>query len=421
MKRTELDLKFELQSSLIAEITNTDAWKGAGVVALDSAVVQEITAGDEKPFFIDFVAVYEGMSSNERVYGKEALDSCVDAMVGVNMYKGHQEPGTESWKYREPVGRIVAAKVEQITLPDGSKVMAAKGKAYITEADPKLRSDIKKRMAGSVSVLGNARMIRQANETKKTVTHFHKPLKSVDFCNPGTGGLSHAGVTAVVSEMAAQTTETELRENQDQNMKLTKPQLLTEYSTEITELVGEQIGQKVTEVANARRELAEEKEAFKDTKAKLEGEVAEMKTKVTAAEKVGTDWKAKFEAERDARIAADLKVFANEQIAEMKNLDGANEKHIDLALKRVGNIAVVEGDLEKSKTAFSAAFKEALEDVEELAAEMSGGSGGDDDDDEKPPSATKKHKNNPGKKSTALSRVLSPELKKQRTDRGATV
>lgn len=412
-KQMEEQLNFEIQCKLISEIAKPEIWTGKDVITLEDEEIQEITAGDEKPFYVEIVALYEDMSGNSRIYGRDAVNSCKDAMVGVNMYKGHEEPGTEGWKYREPVGKIVAARTDTITLPDGKKVLAAIGKAYITEADPKLRSDIKKKMAGSVSILGRAKMVRQVGETVKTVTHLHKPLKSVDFCNPGTGGLSHAGVTAVVSEMAGATIEStaEDQDTEDKEMtvkKLTKEELLNEYKPEITALVGEQVEAQIQEIAAGRRKNAEDREAFKDEKTKLDGQIAEMKTAVQTANAERDSWKQKFEAERDARIASELQVFATAHVAEMKGLDGANEKIIDMAAKRV-KVAVVDGDLEKSKIAFSASLKASIEEISELSEMFGGG------DPEQKPSGEEKpkrqHRNNPGKKTgDLLNKVLAPSL-----------
>lgn len=411
---TEQKLEFALQSTAVSECTD-DAWTGDDVESLDEDVIAEMQKDDEKPFHVEFVALYEGMSNNQRVYSKDAVKSCVDAMVGVNMYKGHIEPGSQSWKYRDPVGKVVSAKLAKVKI-DGKEVLAAKGRAYITDADPKLRSDIKKKMAGNVSILGNARMVRQYGEKHKTVTRLHKPLKSVDFCNPGTGGLSQAGVTAVVSEMDAKEGETQTEpqdhEVTEMSKKLTKDELLAEYGTEVTELVGEQIGEQVKANATAKRELAEEKEKFVDEKKALEGEVAEMKTKVEASEKDASDWKAKFEQERDKRIEADVAVFATEHVAEMKGLEGANEKLIDLAAKRC-KATVVDGDLDKSKTAYKDAIKGAMEEVSELA-EMFGGEPSTDVSN-KP---TKKVANNKkGGKGKDASAFMSPELKKAHKER----
>ena len=137
-------LDFKLESAVVSECTDDASWAGDDVVRLDEAEVAEMTKSDSEPFHVEFVALYEGLSNNNRKYSKEAIETCVDAMVGVNMYKGHIEPGTSGWKYREPVGRIVAAKIGKINV-DGKETLAAKGKAYITEADPKLRDDIKDR------------------------------------------------------------------------------------------------------------------------------------------------------------------------------------------------------------------------------------------------------------------------------------
>ena len=414
---TDEHFDFELQSAAVSECADDSAWAGDDVVKLDDAEVAEIQAGDDKPFHVEFVALYEGLSRNNKVYGPDAIKSCVDAMIGVNMYKGHVEPGTASWKYREPVGRVVAAKLEKINV-GGKDVLAAKGKAYITEGDPKLRSDIKKKMAGNVSILGNARMVRKFGETTKTVTEFHKPLKSVDFCNPDTGGLSHAGVTAVVSEMAATVTETETDPNatdhEDTKMaKMTKAELLAEYKAEITELVGEQIEEQIQEIADGRRELATERV---DMKAKLEekdGEVAEMKTERDAAVTERDDYKAKFEQERDARIGAEVTAFAVEHVAEVAEMDDSDDRLVKMAAKRC-TARVIDGDLDKSKKDFTTQFKDALEEVSEMAS-MFGGTPPADDDET--PTRRSAGNRKPKKGGTDLSKILSPELAKAHKER----
>ena len=417
MTKVEKNIRVNLECQ-VTEITDPNTWGDVNTVSLDEAQINEVTAGDEKPFFVEIAAIYEGMSNNNFVYDKDAIQSAVDAMVGVNMYKGHVEPGTQSWKYRDPVGKIVAAKVGEIEV-GGKKVLAGIAKAYVTDGDKKLRSDIKKKMAGSVSISGTAKYRRDVKEDKKHVVHFNKPLSSVDFCNPGTGGLTHAGVTAVVSEMAGEDAEIEIQESKDDKMvtKLTKEQLLAEYGSEISGLIGTQLEGQVQEIANSRRTLAEDREKFKDEKKALEGTVNEMKTKLADTEKTAGDWKAKYEKERDLRIAAELGNFVNDQINEMKSSEDFDAKLVDLAAKRI-KPSVIDGDLEKSKAQFNKEFKTAYEEVTELS-EMFGGSK-KVEASEKP---TVKRKENPGKKSgkSDAARFMSPELKEKFEKRHAGV
>lgn len=408
-KLVEQNIGFELLSHNVSEITDKDAWKVSdNVVALSDDVVHEMTKGDDDPFFVEFVGLYEGLSNNDRIYSVSAVKSCVDAMVGVNMYKGHEEPGTQGWKYREPVGRIVAAREQMIDV-DGKQVLAAVGKAYITDSDKKLRADIKKKMAGSVSILGNARMIRNGNETTRTVVHLKKPLKSVDFCNPGTGGLAHAGVTAVVSEMVVTTIEPETVTEEKMTKKLTKEELLAEYKTEIMALVGEQSAAEIQEIANSSRELARQREQFKDEKSAMTAEVAEMKNAAKAAQDEAASWKQRYEAERDARFAADLKVYMAEQVAEMKAKAGNDARLVEVASKRV-TVKVVDGDLEKSKTALRNSFDAAYAEVAELAEMVAG---------EAAQPARRSHTDNPParKAGTKLDALLAPNLAESRAKR----
>ena len=408
-KQVEQNLQFELLSTTVSESTDKTLWQNdSTTIALDDAVVQEITKGDEDPFFVEFVGLYEGLSNNDRIYSASAVKSCVDAMVGVNMYKGHEEPGTQGWKYREPVGRIVAAREQTIDV-EGKPVLAAIGKAYISDSDKKLRADIKKKMAGSVSILGNAKMVRGANETTRTVVHLKKPLKSVDFCNPGTGGLAHAGVTAVVSEMVAATIEPETVNEEKMTKKLTKEELLAEYKTEIMALVGEQSAAEIQEIANSSRELARQREQFKDEKDNLMSEVAEMKKITQAAQDELASMKQRYEAERDARIGADLKVYMAEQVAEMKAKAGSDARLVDLAAKRA-KVLVVDGDIEKSKTALRGSLDAAYAEVAELAEMVAG---------EAPQPARRSHTDNPParKAGTKLESILASNLVESRTKR----
>ena len=406
-------LDFKLESAVVSECTDDASWSGDDVVRLDEAEVAEMTKTDAAPFHVEFVALYEGLSNNNRKYSKEAIETCVDAMIGVNMYKGHIEPGTSGWKYREPVGRIVAAKVGKINI-DGKETLAAKGRAYITEADPKLRDDIKRKMAGNVSILGNARLVRQYGDSHKTVTKMHKPLKSVDFCNPGSGGLSQAGVTAVVSEMDAKVSDSEpLQEIEVQMVKLTKEELLSEYKPEITALVGEQVEEQIQEIAAGRRELAEQRVAFDDEKKALDESVQEMTQARDAVVTERDELMLKYEQERDARITSDLSVFKNEHVAEMKTGDGAKAKLFEVAAKRV-TPSVIEGDFEKSKQAFIENFSKAVEEVSELAEMIASPS---EDASEAP---KKLHNRNPvaqGASSQKLEDILAPELRKSRESR----
>lgn len=401
------DLEFQLQTQSIVEITNNDDWSDNSVISMKDSDIKEIIAGDEKPFYIEFIALYEGVSGNNRVYEAGAVKSCATAMIGVNMYKGHQEPGTEAWKYREPAGKIIASKLEKIKLADGSVVLAAKGKAYITETENKLRSDIRKKMAGSVSINGYARIVQKPNSDLKTVVELRNPLSSIDFCNPGTGGMSHAGVTGIVSEMVG--VEKNLK-NEDQ-MKLTKEQLIAEYASEITEIIGDRISKQVKEIADSKHQLANDRESFKAEKAELEAKVAEITKSRDAVLSELEKMKADFEKEKSSRIVIELEKFAASHVAEMIEEDSDSKNLIEIAAKRTKAI-LVDNDLEKSKSAFVANLKSAIDDLSELS-EIFGGSvnkNSDDDDEGKPP--TKNHKKNHKKGSDLFSRFISPELQK---------
>lgn len=398
--KNEQTVNFVLETAKVAEIkSDADDWAGDGVQTIDSQLLAEMVEGDEKPFFVEFISLYEGVSGNDREYTREAVQSCVDAMIGVNMYKGHEEPGTASWRYREPVGRIVAARVAEVEI-DGRRVQAAKGKAYITEADAKLRSDIKRGMAGPLSILGNARAVRELGKTRRTITHLHKPLKSIDFCNPGTNGMALAGVTAVVREMSGQI------DPEENTMKLTKEQLLAEYSELVQEVVSEAVRTKVTEMATKEAELATAQQAVTAAKAAHDTQIAEMKQTIDTVTAERDTLKTQI-AESEKRVMqAELDKFAVKHVAEMKAGE-TDDQIVEMAAAEV-TASIVDGDLEKSKTAFKGALTKAVEKLVKIS-EMFGG--------QKPATAkdeTRRHDGNQksGKKTSKLSDLLSPELLK---------
>jgi len=404
MSKETLKLDFLLETVSCSEII-ADNWLGDDIESIDESVLSEMVKDDEKPFFVEFVGLYEGMSGNRRLYTKEAVESCVDAMIGVNMYKGHQQPGSESWLYREPVGKIVAARIATIEV-GGKRVLAAKGKAYITEADTKLRSDIKKKMAGPLSILGDARAVRQLGSDERRITHIHKPLKSIDFCNPGTNGMELAGVTAVVTEMSNDG-KTQGKEEDGDMAKLTKEQLLAEYGTFITEIIGEQMDVQVKAVASDKRELSEAKQAFETQKAEHDAAIAEMKKEITDLKAERDVIKGKLDKQDEALKLATVKDFAAEAVAEMKKSDDHDEKVVEMASEGIEPL-LVDGDIEKSKSDFKNRLDKAVARTEKIF-EMAGGKQEDTTPTRK---LTKNESRADKKKGPTINDFISPDLVK---------
>lgn len=412
-RESELSIELQCNSIAVREICddNTD-WTDEGVVSIGDEEISEITRGDEKPFFVEIIPIYEGLSGNNKYYTVDAVKSSLDAVIGVNMYKGHVEPGTQGWKYREPVGRIVAARLGTIEI-EGKKVTCAKAKAYICTEQKKLKSDIRRGMAGNVSILGNARSVREINDSVSKVIKIHAPLTSVDFCNPGTGGMPHAKVVSVVAEMVRKI-EPE-KEEENMTVRLTKEELLTEYKAEVASLVGEQVEEQIREIATARREVAEQKEQIKDKQKETDTQIAEMKSENETLKSENDRLQKQLNEERNARITAELTTYADTYISEMKGLDGTNPKIIDLASKEV-TPTVVDGDLEKSKVAYRDSIKTSIEKLTAIAEMFDKSSDDADGDDDS--HKTRKHSNNPKKKAGDLmSRVLSSDLIEARKKR----
>lgn len=407
----KVNFSFTLESHGVSEIKNPTDWDSADVVKLEDSVIEEITKDDTKPFFAEVVALYEDTSKNNQKYTDAAVKSCVPAMLGVNMYKGHQEPGTESWKYREPAGVIVASRLGSIKLPNGKTVPAAIGKAYISDNESKLRSDIKRGMAGSVSILGSAqKRVIPGNEVKEVI-HINKPLKSIDFCNPNTGGLSHARVVAVVSEMASK--DDDESKEKPMSTKITKEELLANHGDLVSEVVSSQVADRVSEIAKQSREIADQKEELKAAKIALDSKVAEMTAANTALTAKVAELTATIASEKRKTLEAQLKIDCDAIVAEMRSKKDANSKLIDLASKKM-SISVVGDDLEKSKADFKSRIEAELTALEAVA-EMFGG---------KPKTETKSTKthdsNHKSEKGIDISSILSPGLAKARADRSGS-
>ncbi len=412
-KKTEERLKFILETDHISEISSEgdSDWSGEGIHTMSTERIAEMTKGDEKPYFVEFTALYEGLSDNHRLYTKGAVESCAKAMLGVNMYKGHLQPGNEDWQYREPVGQVVATRTAVVEI-EGRRVLVAKGKAYITTADAKLRGDIDRKMAGPLSILGDARSFRELGSNKRTITHIHKPLKSVDFCNPGTNGMALAGVTAVVREMSGND-DPEPKEPtmSNETLRLSREQLLSDYTSEITSIVSEKLNDRISEMATQKQELSDKEVTFKIEKKELETKIAEMTT-ATATLTEECDAAKKEAGElKDKLILADLKVYAIDAIKEMSESDAHDDKLVALASSDLIP-EVVENDLDKSKGAFLTRLKSAVERTEKVV-EMTGGKIQD-------PSPTATHKGNRkgGTESKGgddnkltINDILSPDLK----------
>lgn len=385
--------EFQLQSSSIREITEGNEWNSETVRSIEETELAEILNNDQQPFFVEFVALYEGLSRNNNLYTRESVQSCVDAMIGVNMYKGHIQPGTSDWAYREPVGKVVSAKLSEINI-DGKRVLAAKGKAYITSEDPKLRADIRRKMAGPVSVLGNSISARDLTTGKCTILEIKKPLKSIDFCNPGTGGLVGAGVTDVVAEIACKDLE------EEEKMKLTKEELLADYGKEISEIVKDKISDELDSVAKQQKELAEMKSKNEAIVVEKDLKIQEMATEVANLTKEIDELKKTIEADKNKLLMNELTLSVNTAIAEMKKADAKNALIIDTVFSDI-NIELIDNDVKKSTDAIKAKVTSGVEKISKIVSEIA------------IDPATRNHTGNPSNPNNPadkLSKILSPEL-----------
>lgn len=375
----EHDIIFEAE---IAEIgAALDDWSGEGVHLLAErdrpfeALISEMTDGDDDPFFVNLVIAREGLGRGKprpKFYTSKAIEDVGRLLPGVQGYLGHQRPGDRDFEYRPPQLKIVKSRVDTERDPrTGKAIRVARAKGYVSRRSADLRTHIREKMAGPISLQGRAVLVTKGDRTEVTEM---LSLRCVDFCNPGTEGIAGAGVEDVVSEMEQSDGERSRRMAE----RLTRDQLQVEYGAEIREMI---------------REGAER--AVEDAREALEAELSEMTTRATSLEgdlAVARDRTGELEATLETRDREVVEMRG--QIDGLRNREARRslEDHRAAAIKKVAGeqrlstqvqemlsrrvpAVVLEGDedLARSRTAIDEGVGAALKEIQEIA-EMSGGS-----------------------------------------------
>lgn len=266
-------------------------------IAFDVKEVQKglKAAGEDapEPMFVEVLVLHEGHSvktdGTENIgYAARTVHDVAKLLPGAIGYLGHPQPGTEEWKYRTPVARYVASRVERRDVPNVGTVPCAVGKAYISAAAKELRTHIREGMAGPVSLNGTA-FFKAVRGRRTNETVGMKQLKSVDFCNPGTAGIPAAGITGVVREIAGEggdPTQGDKSMGVETNPTIrSKADLLREYP-EFCQAV---INDETASLNSTLEEVREQKAKADETVATLQGEKETLEAKVEEMTKAHTE------------------------------------------------------------------------------------------------------------------------------------
>lgn len=178
---------------IIGEMT-ADA---GGMVVLDSALVSEITAGDDDPRFATFV-IESGWSKSNRYWGAELFQDVANEMQKASSggdpivgYMGHIRPDDDPYTFPEIQLQWVGAKLLQA----GDKAKLAV-KAYVLPGT-KGRDYLKRGLVKSVSWRG--KVAQEKFEQGVRVKKF--AIESIDLARPRAAGMSARLVGALTSEM----------------------------------------------------------------------------------------------------------------------------------------------------------------------------------------------------------------------------
>jgi len=247
-------------------------WESDRMWSLEDTEIAEMVKGDPDPFFILMDAARTGISKNMKNYTEKSIYNVAELVIGKQMYLGHQRPEDRAYEYRIPQGRVVESRVDKIIDNDGQEVYVTKAKAYVSREAKTLRTNIREKMAGPVSIDGVAVLEMNGDENIPDVVEITK-LRSVDFCNPGTEGIKEAGVKAIVSEMDSS-------DGEEQMKKLTKSELLSQYEGEIREIASEKVDEVKkeydTEIQEMKKELSVKDLKIKELEKQVETTVQEM-------------------------------------------------------------------------------------------------------------------------------------------------
>lgn len=319
----------DLWAGQVREIAADDATVWPFTIPFDVKEIQKALGGGdtEKPMFAEVLVLHEGHSrksdgSKNIHYARKTVEDLAKMLPNTLAYLGHQRDGDVEYEYRVPVGKYVAAKVEERDIKDVGRVACAIGKVYVSSAARDFRTHLREGLAGPVSISGTA-LFKAQNGQRTNDTLGMSRLKSVDFCNPGTPGVANAGVTGLVQEIAPTVPAAGAAPMADALPRLTRTDLLREFPEVIKAIVDDETKayEKTVKEITARAEKAESSVSTLTTEKK------------TAEDKVTEMTKAHKEASERA-TKAEGKVSEMEAAVRLGVVEKAFVKTVDERIKK---------------------------------------------------------------------------------------
>ena len=355
------DIRIETNIREIFQSVDDDRnWDTPDVLSLPQEEIEEMVKGDLDPYFALLDIAFAVRSENGRRYTEKSINDIKENSLGVQGYLGHQRIIDRDYEYRVPQMKIIKTRVRKIIHPiTGLEVFAAQGKAYVSREAKVLRTNIREKMAGSVSIDAVA-LLEYDNESEDVIVTDIPKVRYVDFCNPKTEGIVGAGVTAVVSEMK-RTEEIVKEGGLELSEKLTKEALLTSYKDEIREIVKTEISSIKEETSKVVQEMTTK---LKDTETQVkEKDLAISKHTQTIQEMTATvaDMKMKNEKLQNQLNLKELEEFKAKTIAELDVSQDIKEM-ISQKVRSEFN-----GTMEESQTALKLKIIEKHEEIQEIA------------------------------------------------------
>lgn len=376
----------DLWDGQVREIAGDEPGTWTHSIPFDVKEIQKALGGgtDEKPMFAEVLVLHEGHSrksdgSKNIHYARKTVEDLAKMLPNTLAYLGHQRDSDVEYEYRTPVGKYVAARVEERDIKDVGRVACAVGKVYVSSAARDFRTHLREGLAGPVSISGTA-LFKASNGQRTNDTLGMSRLKSVDFCNPGTPGVANAGVTGLVQEIAPTAPAAGAAPMADVLPRLTRTDLLREYPEVVKSIVTDETSayEKTVKEITARAEKAEAAvTTLTAEKTAAEGKVTQM----TSAHKEATERATKAEGkvsemEAAVRLGTVKEAFAKtvetriKKAKDEKNVAEASVLEIARGRLVLDKSVLAASDDEKqtlSLVAASAKFDSVVSEVREMA------------------------------------------------------
>jgi len=248
--------------------------------------IAKLTEGDPAPYFVTVRAMKSGISENDFNYSSEIVKK-IQSQLPTYGHLGHLKDFQDlSYRFRDPVTIWLAGEIK------GDWLYV---KGYVPPEQDKLRKQIKLSLKANkpmaVSIHGLMKSLPAKGGKYRDVIDYR--LLSIDWANPGTEGITGAGVVQISKEQKNQQKEDSMERAEliaslgMDDLKKERPDLVTAIQGEMANT--EQAKQKQKEIDDKIKSLEAEnlnlkKQTLESHRTKLLSEYKDKKLRTLAGE-----------------------------------------------------------------------------------------------------------------------------------------